>query len=214
MRYIPYQMEQLGAGGSMFDRPSAREVLRRAIAVWDLSRPNLAVLASDGIAAEVVPLGYHRSQAIMPTAEPDVDILFSGSVSERRVNILKDLVAAGLEVQVLFGAYGLAKQSMLARARIHLHVHAGESALFQQPRIAHLLNNACFVITETARDNPYPKVDLVQVRPSEIVDACRYYLAHPLERAVRAERNRNEFAEHYPMVKLLQAAVASVARCL
>ena len=209
---VPFQMEQLGL--TPLDTPGARALLRRGLTVWDFSSRNVEILAANGIAATVVPLGYHPGLEIVPKREPDVDVLFSGTVTPRRAPILDSMRERGLEVGILFGAYGAEKQASLARARIHVHIHSVEDALFQQPRIAHLLNNRCFVVAEVAAENPYPKVDLVQVETSRMEEVCCYYLEHPAERVELAERCYRQFREHYPMNELLRPGIAAVEKAL
>ena len=200
---VPWQMEQLGPGGGAFDTPKAREVLRYAREVWDFSDHNVRILAEDGIRARVVSLGYHPSLELIPKLpDPPVDVLFAGSVNPRRAALFEQLQAT-----VLFGYYGAQKQQALAQAKIHLHVHGAETALFQQPRIAHLLKNGCFVVAEAARDSPWPKVELVSVAYDELAATVRHYLDHPEERAERAARTREQFRTHYPMVEALREVV-------
>jgi len=205
-RYIPYQFEQLGPGGGDFVTGEAWRILRHATEVWDFSRSNVKLLRDSGVPARLLPVGYHeRLELVEPRAGRDIDLLFSGSVNERRADVLRGIEAAtGVAVRAMFGVYGPAKNAMLGRAKIHLHIHHGERRAFQQPRIAHLLNNRCFVIGEESEDDPYPEVDLVSVPRQQLPEACTYYLARPEERHRLAERSYRQFREHYPVTELMR----------
>ena len=125
--YIIYQTEQLGAADSVFSNPDYIEILK-AHPVWDYSQLNIAYLATHGISAKYVPIGYNRCMSNIKTGKSvsynpktlnidfaewsghypavdhngkyiqDIDICFYGSVNERRMKIFEELKAKTLPV--------------------------------------------------------------------------------------------------------------------
>lgn len=119
--------------------------------IWDYSKSNIEALRLKGLAAKVthVPLGYTDNLTRIPKLEhQDIDVLFYGSVNERRQNILNDLTAAGLNVQSLFDVYGTERDNFISRAKLVLNLHYYESNVFEQARVSYLLANSKAVVAE------------------------------------------------------------------
>jgi hypothetical protein len=60
----------------------------------------------------------------------EIDVLFFGGMSARRIALVERLKASGLRVEVVVGAYGRELTPAIKRAKIILHVHFYETALF------------------------------------------------------------------------------------
>ena len=60
----------------------------------------------------------------------EVDVLFFGLMSERRAHIIEQFRGAGLSVELVEGAYGRELTPAIKRAKLVLHVHYYETALF------------------------------------------------------------------------------------
>ena len=212
LRYIPYQLEQLSeASWSAF--PDKRKmILAHALDVWDYSPENIAFLTSRGIASRHVPVGYHQSLEQIPQGcEKDIDVLFYGSMCERRRAVLdilsKDM---GITVRSLFDVYGRDRDECIARSRIILNIHYYEAQILEAIRISYLLNNRCFVVSEFSEINPYKAVKIPMFPYADIADACRRYLADRKEMDTMSEARHREFKENYPMKELLKEALAPV----
>lgn len=91
--------------------------------MWDYSAANVARLAALGVAALHVPIGYHPVLARIERAAEDLDVLFYGSLNERREAVLDGLEARGLQVASVFGVYGAERDALIARAKLVLNVH-------------------------------------------------------------------------------------------
>ncbi len=208
-RYIPYQFEQLGEGGGTFDNENARNILKHAVEVWDYSRQNVEVLRGAGIKAKYLPVGFHEALETIPDVpDKDIDVLFFGSMNDRRRTILQELQKdQSVRVEALFGVYGKARDEKIARAKINLHIHFYDTKIYQQLRVAHFSNNRRFVISEESRDNPYPEVPIRQVPYLEMVETCKFYLAHPEERDRLANEAYEAFKSHYHMTELVRQAL-------
>ena len=205
-RYIPYQLEQLDAKEGWYS-DNIRLLLEHAHKVWDYSEENIGFLRELGIEAKHLPIGYHESlELIRHAAAKEVDILFYGSVGDRRKVILDKLESIA-NVKVLFGVYGKERDEAISRSRMVLNIHHYSTKIFEAPRISYLLNNKCFVVSEASPVNPYETVNLCMVPYDRIVDTCEFYLHHDEE----IERIRNDtydrFKKNYPMVDFIRNVV-------
>ena len=109
--------------------------------VWDYSQGNIAELARMGIKAQHCGIGYAPELTRIAPAPEDIDVLFVGSVNERRLIVLKQLAAQGINVDARFNLYGAERDAFVARARIVLNVHFYDARLFEIVRVSYLLAN-------------------------------------------------------------------------
>ncbi|MDR1997302.1 MAG: hypothetical protein LBQ83_03160 [Candidatus Margulisbacteria bacterium] len=204
-QYIPYQLEQLSAAEGWYSKyPEYKNILQNARAVWDYSAANIDFLRGEGIPAGYLPIGYHEKLELIPRADQqDIDILFYGSLNERRRKILIQLMDRGLKVEVLPNIYGTPRDKYIARAKIVLNIHYYETKIFESARISYLLNNKILVITENSVDNPYPAVELISVPYEQLVEECVRRLADWNSSLQIAASNYQQFKENYPMTGFL-----------
>jgi len=149
-RLILFNLEQITPGSPWLT--DAYLALLRRYPVWDYSEGNIAELARMGISATHCGIGYvPELTRIMPTTE-DIDVLFVGSVNDRRLTVLKQLATQGVNVEARFNVYGAERDAFLARSKIMLNVHFYESRLFEIVRVSYLLANRKCVVSETGAD--------------------------------------------------------------
>jgi hypothetical protein len=122
----------------------------KSFPVLDYSPRNRENLAAKGIDhAGVLEIGYSRCLSqIQHAAVKDIDVLFYGSMNERRHHILKTLKDGGLKVEHLFNIYGAERDAAIARAKIVINIHHYASGVFEIVRISYLLANRVCVLTE------------------------------------------------------------------
>ncbi len=205
-RYIPYQLEQLDATEGWYSE-NIRRLLENAYQVWDYSKENIQFLKGLNIEAKHLPIGYHRDLELIRHADQkDIDILFYGSVGERRKAVL-DRLNTFANVKVLFGVYEKQRDDFIARSKIVLNIHHYSTKIFEAPRISYLLNNACFVVSEASFANPYKSVGLCLVPYEELAETCRFYLAHTQEIDRLRQDTYARFKENYPMVDFVRDVV-------
>lgn len=150
-RAILFNLEQLSPGSPWWSERYLDLLRRRP--VWDYSARNVALLRSMGIAATLCEVGHAEAlRRIVPRETRDIDVLFYGSVNDRRRAALLALEDAGLRVVALFGVYGAARDDYIARSRIVLNLHYDEGRLFEVVRVSYLLANSCCVVSETGDD--------------------------------------------------------------
>lgn len=206
-----YNLEQISPESSWF-KAGLLDVLRTRTC-WDYSRSNVAALAAAGIdVAAVLPLGYAPVLSRIPPAIEDIDVLFYGSLNERRAVVLRELTRRGLRVKHLFGVYGQARDAWIARARIVLNMHYFEAKVFEAVRVSYLLANRRFVVSERGSD-PAEAADyagcLAFSDYETLADTCEHYLAQPTERQRIADAGLERMRQR-PIEALLAPALASL----
>ncbi len=203
LRYIPYQLEQLHSQEFPFT-PNMELILRHATEVWDYSEKNITFLTERGIPAKHLVPGFHPNLQLVPQdVRRGTDILFYGSIGERRNKILSELSSL-LKVKTLFGVYGEKRDKWICRSNIILNVHHYSQQIFEAVRISYLLNNACFVVSETSVNYCYPEVDMVMVPYEELTATCIQYLKNLDQMENRRQENFHAFKKKYPMTKLIR----------
>ena len=168
--------------------------------VWDHSLANLAAWRSLGMGERVRYLqpGYlPESTTIDPATPTDIDVLFYGNVSPRRMVVLETIARAGIALNVACGVYRRERDALLARAKIVLNVHATEKAGLEMERVAHVLANRRALVTE---QGPNSAIDadlrdgIAAGTAAELTGLCRELLADDARRLALAERGFELFS--------------------
>ena len=151
-------LEQLGEGGRQM-HPSFIELLRRS-AVVDYDAGNLAAYAADPADVPVAPIlyaPYLTPANPIPLEERPIDLLFIGSMNERRKAWLDRIEACGLTVAMFDGAlYSAERDAYIVQAKAVVNAHYYESCRFEQARVSHCLSLGTPVISErTLLTNPH-----------------------------------------------------------
>lgn len=146
-RSILYNLEQI-TPGSPWLQPAFLDILRQ-YRVWDYSQSNIEQLAHLGITSvQYVPIGYVSQLTRICPTEEDIDVLFYGSLNERRWHIIQSLKAHGVKTEAAFGVYGNERDQLIARSKIVLNIHFYETKVFEVVRVWYLLANQRFVVSE------------------------------------------------------------------
>ncbi len=187
---ILYNLEQIYEG-SPWLTPDLIAAFR-AHTVWDYSRANIAALAGYGVAAQHVPVGYVPALGrISPSPSPDIDVLFIGSLADRRLHVLRALERQGARVVAIYGSYGPERDSVIARAKIVLNIHFHPAKVFEIVRVSYLLANRCCVVSETGADAGVESAFAGGVAFADydrLVETCLAYLRDPVGRRQVAAR--------------------------
>jgi hypothetical protein len=175
---VVYNLEQIFPGSKWLD-PEYLEMMRR-YPVWDYSEQNIAELGKLGIQARLVPLGYvPELTRIARRDDEDIDVLFYGSLNERRAPPINRMYAMGLRVATPFLVFGEERDALIARSRIVLNIHRHDERVFEVVRIAYLLANGRFVLCEGGGD-PAAKAPfeggLAFAAYDELPRACAYWV--------------------------------------
>jgi hypothetical protein len=190
---IIYNLEQVSPDSPWF-QPNILDILRQ-YSVWDYSQSNIEQLARMGITpVQYVPIGYVPQLSRIPKAEEDIDVLFYGSLNERRLSILQELKNHGVKVHALFGAYGAERDRVIARSKIVLNIHFYEAKIFEIVRVSYLLANQRFVISERGinmrEETPFLS-GIVFTDYDSLVTTCLNFLSRSEDRKSIAEAGFN-----------------------
>lgn len=189
---IIYNLEQIGESSSWCSPTYLR--LLQSYQVWDYSARNIASLARLGVTVKVkhVPVGYvPELTRIMAAPVEDIDVLFYGSMNERRHTVISQLRQADLNAHAVFGVYGPARDALIARSKVVLNMHYYETNIFELVRVSYLLANRKAVVAEC---NPSTEidpdiVDAVKLAPYEgLASACVQLVSDSEVRRALSER--------------------------
>ena len=156
--YIVLQMEALDElHGFKQNIPDYMDFLKTCRQIWDYSPTNVKYLVEHGCSdVKQIPIGYSaRLERITHADTKDIDIFFYGSITPRREHILQQFKDRGVKIIGVFRAYGPERDKMIARSKIVLNLHQFDLPHLEEVRIAYLLNNRCFVLSEMSDYNPY-----------------------------------------------------------
>lgn len=139
------------------------DVLKRCY-LWEYSKSNFQRHRELGYRnADYVALGWEPGAAeilpladILPDEQQDIDVVFFGSLTRRRIDILEGLMARGLRVEVNRGrAWTLEERNgFMRRAKIVLNLHNWEeSRIVEVPRLSILLRHRKAVVCELYPDS-------------------------------------------------------------
>ena len=180
-RPIVWQLEQIPGVGD--DRSSLAvtsvylEVLKRAD-VWDYSERNIELLARQGIAAKLLPVGYSECLTRIANVEPDIDVLFYGSINPRRQFVLERLKLRGVKVHHAFDCYGVERDALIARSKVILNCHYYDAKVFEIVRCSYLLANRKVVVSETGYGVDYFEGGMYLANYEDLAGCCVDALAN------------------------------------
>lgn len=180
-------------------QPGYLHLLQRCY-VWDYSEENLNRHASLGIGpSDVVPLTLEPhathllpAAALAPPEQRDVDVVFFGETTPRRLQLLQQLQDRGLSVVYPFGTAWTPteRDAWIARAKVALNICKDDGSLTMEfPRLSILLRQRAAVISEVSPctvAEPIIRRAIHTCAYDEIVDATVALVADPQ----RCERMR------------------------
>jgi len=149
---IIYNLEQFHDGSPWFNERVLNVLSNRV--VWDYSLTNIRYLRLRGVfLTKHVPIGYVPELTRIQNLEsPEIDVLFYGSINERRQSIIAKLQARGLNVKVLFGIYGRDRDVFIANSKMVLNVHYYPTNIFEIVRLSYLMANRKPIVSEESVD--------------------------------------------------------------
>lgn len=214
-RTLPFNFEQLGSDSALIG-PEYLGLLRRFVTL-DYHGANLAWLGGTGRAFElpVVPsasLAFPSGGEQHAPAPIDVDVLFFGTPNGRRAAVLEALRRRGLRVEVVSGAYAWELTPVLSRARVVLHVHFYESALFPAARVLQPMASGVPVVCERsvlpqACDWTRSGIDFAAL--DDLPAACAELLGDPSARLDAVRRSRR-FVARMPFADRIACALQAL----
>jgi hypothetical protein len=183
--------------------------------VWDISTHNIDQLRTHhGIGAHFLPPGHDVHSFDACGEEKDIDVLFYGSINDRRRHTLDALRAEGLNVHEFQTPYGKGRDEFIRRAKVVLNLHYyADPGIFESVRVSHLLNNSELVISELGVGQwPYDQA-AVCVPYDDLVPVCREYVRKGAElRISRARLGPIVMRQFLDTPPLLTSALDAVSK--
>ncbi len=175
-----FNLEQLGEGGARVSQNYMN--LLSSSAVIDYDERNLAAYGCQPGDVPVVSFQYAPYLATapaLPLQDRPIDLLFFGSINERRKDIFSRIEACGWSVSMFdHPLYGEERDQFIRQAKAVFNCHFYESSRFEQARAFHTLSLGTPVVSErTARTTPPPAFE----------DAVSWVTDENLERFFRDE---------------------------
>lgn len=154
---------------------------------WDYSERNIEKLKRIGATScKHLRIGYHKKlRRLSKPATQDIDVLFYGSLNDRRKEILRALLAKGLATKIVFGVYGRDRDALIERSKIVLNLHLYDSKIFEVVRVFYLLTNSKAVVAEVGPETSVEQCYLngiCAVAYEGLVDACASLVSNGEER--------------------------------
>ena len=151
-------LEQLGLGGASVT--AAYMSLLENSPVVDYDRSNVASYAKNIYSVPVIPFlyaPYLASADLTAISDRPIDILFIGSVNERRLSLIRLIEAQGLSVtQFDSPLYGPERDLYIKQAKCVFNCHFYASSRFEQARVSHCLSLGTPVVSERTAQTSAP----------------------------------------------------------
>lgn len=209
---IFFNLEQADPQAAWMQSPYVQAL--KSHEVWDFSITNVQKLSELHLSSRIkwCPIGYvSELERIPKQPEEDIDVLFYGSLNQRRQQVLERLRSMDLNVQHVFGIYGQDRDQLIARSKVVLNMHFYDIGIFEWVRVFYLLINGRAVVSEasllTAFDEGIDKI--VAFSPYEqLVDTCAA-LARDRERREALIAGIPEYFRHRPQDLILRSVLSS-----
>lgn len=199
---IIFNLEQVTASnwirGAYLDLLKSHEV-------WDYSQVNIKVLAQHGIKARLVRIGWMETNTIPDNPQKDIDVLFYGSMNDRRKKALRAIADTGLQVRLLSGMYGKNRDAYIARAKVVVNIHYYYGGILEPVRLSYLVGNGITIVSEYGVD-----VDLDRMYYNSAIFTQYDKLANVCQRICAMSTDRLK----HPAYSLRQDVLLEDALCL
>ncbi|MBE2317422.1 glycosyltransferase family 2 protein [Solirubrobacter sp. CPCC 204708] len=140
----------------------------RAGRVFDINRLGVRAFGEHGIEAEHLQLGHTGAwDRLSPDVERDIDVLFMGAESQKRLVhlaqaarplrdrrcrfVLSDNSRPNFKASETYVAED-EKWNLLNRSKVLINIHQGDTPYFEWLRIVQAMANGCVVVTESSVD--------------------------------------------------------------
>ena len=183
----------------------------RSFEVWDYSTQNIDCFKEMGLKnIKYLQLGYQKELSrIHKSPAQDIDVLFYGSINDRRSRILESLKSSGLNVHTSFGVYGKDRDDLIARSKLVLNLHYYDSEIFEVVRVFYLLANSIPVVGEinssTVISDLY-KNAVYGASYQDLANACIQLVNDEVARDLQAKKGF-ELIKQYPQKLFTQTLI-------
>ncbi|HEY8047921.1 MAG TPA: hypothetical protein VIE63_02025, partial [Ramlibacter sp.] len=173
---------------------------RRWLARWlvlDYHGSNVEVLLRENGARQLafeLPVVPSGNLATTAGEARSIDVLFYGTMNERRAHVLRQLEGMGLAVEAVAGAYANELAPAVRRARLVLHAHFYETGLFPVARVLQPSVMGVPIVCETSvfsELNDWSHSGIVFAAYEHLAETCAELLSSPERMQRRAQLVRD-----------------------
>lgn len=120
----------------------------------DYSQANITAFAEAGIHnVKHLKIGYQKELTrLKPVSQPTIDVLFYGTLNERREHVIEEMRSAGLKIKHLYDVYGAERDQWMEKTRIILNMHYFPTQVFESIRVFYPISNGIPVLSEVNPD--------------------------------------------------------------
>ena len=145
-------LEQLGPKGSKNISSDYMDLLRSS-PVIDYDQENVQYYAEPNT-VPIAPIQYApylTNLDPVPLKDRNIDILFFGSMTERRIEIIQSIVDAGIHIEYIKEpTFGDKLYTLIRNSKCVLNIHAYDSGIFEQARASLCLSLGTPIISENS----------------------------------------------------------------
>ncbi|MFN9708302.1 MAG: methyltransferase domain-containing protein [Burkholderiales bacterium] len=154
--YLICNFEQLGPGGAHLSPDYLRLLKSSAVVDYDVQNvPHYCADAQDVPLLPFYSAPYLKAENAPPLEDRPIDLLFFGSMNERRKAFIQRVEASGIKVAVFDRPlYGPERDEYIRQAKAVLNCHFYESSRFETIRASHCLSLGTPVISERSLQVP------------------------------------------------------------
>lgn len=174
-KYVVFQLEQLSENSKSWN-DRYKLLLRNAIAVFDYSCRNINFLQNSNLKLKrlfYLPI-FSKEVRLHRVASYKYDILFYGSLTERRKLILTQL-KKDFSIHIITNVFGEKILDEIRQSRVVINLHSYDNSLLESARLAECLSLGKVVISESGIDQENYKYfeDIVHFVPPGNLDELK-----------------------------------------
>ncbi len=177
---IIYQLEQL-YNGSHWVLKDTIMLLKMVDEIWDYYFMNIEFLYDTfNVTAKLRPMMYTKSICNLPVVEnskKDIDVLFYGSMNNRREKILTHIQKTIDPKKIYFdpNVWGKDLDDLVSRSKVVLNLHYFPTVRQEQVRMFYLVSNGVCVLSEESENN-YMGNSILNVSTENLDMVCQQLL--------------------------------------
>lgn len=171
---IIFNTEQIGQGSEIWNQRILSFVSK--FESWDYSIDNIYKCINLGIKPpKLFKFGYHPKLERLKNSPKEIDVLFYGSITPARLNVLNAIEEKGLKLIKIFGLFAADRDKYIEKSKIILNLHQHDSKIFEIVRAHYLMNNSKAIISQydhNTKIDPDYKDGIILSSYKTIPDTC------------------------------------------
>lgn len=194
------------------------EASQYASAVWHLSQSQAEVYLGwlDGVRVQYLPHGHvPQLERVFhyPENMKDIDVLFTGTPTAYRKEVLAGLQAQGLAVKFSLPRSSVQREDLVARSRIALNIR--QSIDWKYPsnsRFHYHISNLSLLVSERCEESCDLSGYVIETEPEQLYETCTGLIEdrkYEVEARLRLERFREEMPMHRLLEPIVEAACST-----